>query len=230
MSLLDDDRPTNPAKHFINAKNGALSYYDKESDENVAVATPFEFTVLEQNSTIKGWSAEEDTGYWSNEVKAVGKDILNVRTKNGLKASGIWKDIKDELKSDGAVFHSVIYLAAKGRDGLETQALLLKGVALNAWVEFTKKTNLKTHKVVLSDWTDGKKGSIKFKVPVFTAVELDEAELNEAKKLALELREYQKEFSAYNSDKQNEDTSTQKDTVITDVDEDEPINLDDIPF
>lgn len=230
MSLLDDDRPQNPSKHFINAKNGALSYYDKESGEDVAVATPFEFVVIDQLATVKGWSAEEDTGFWSNEVKAVGKEQLNVRTKNGLKVSGLWKDIKDELKADGANFNAVIYLAAKGRDALELQALLLKGAALNAWVEFTKKTNLKTHKVVLSDWADAKKGSVKYKVPVFTAVALEDAELEEAKTLALELREYHKQYFSYKPSKETENTATQKDTVITDIDEDEPINLDDIPF
>ena len=229
MSLLDDDRPTNPAKHFINAKNGALSYYDKESGENVAVATPFEFIVLDQLATVKGWSNEHDTGVWSNEVKRVGEQELNVRTKNGLVASGLWKDIKDEVKADGANFHAVIYAAAKGREGLETQALLLKGAALNAWVEFTKKTNLKTNKVVLSDWSDAKKGSVKYKVPVFTSVPMEDGERDEAVELAKQLREYHKGYFSYNPDAHNEQEAKQKDVVIEDID-DEPINLDDIPF
>lgn len=229
MSLLDDDRPTNPAKHFINAKNGELSYYDKESGENVNVPTPFEFIVLDQLATIKGWSKAEDTGMWSNEVKQIGEQVLNVRTKNGLKASGVWKDIKDEVKADDGNFYASIYLAAKGRDGLETQCLLLKGAALNAWIEFTKKTNLKTNKAVLSDWTDGKKGSIKFKIPVFTAVAIEDAELDEAKQRATELKAYHEQYFSYNPDKHNEVSATQKDTVIEDID-DEPINLDDIPF
>lgn len=230
MSLLDDNRPTNPAKHFINISKGALTYYDKETGENLPVATPFEFIVLDQCATVKGWSEEQDTGYWSNEVKAVGKKQLNVRTKNGLKASGLWRDIKDEVKADKGVFVSVVYLAAKGRDGLETQALLLKGSALNAWVEFTKKTNLKTHKVVLADWSDAKKGSVNYKVPVFSAVKMEDGELEQAKERAVELRAYHNEYFSYNPDKHNEETATQKDTVVTDFDEDAPINLDDIPF
>lgn len=229
MSLLDDDRPQNPAKHFINATSGKLSFYDKESGDNVEVPTPFEFIVLDQCSTVKGWSEEQDTGYWSNEVKRVGEQPFNVRTKNGLKASGLWKDIKDELKADKAVFYAVIYLAAKGRDGLETQALLLKGKSLFTWSEFTKKTNLKTHKVVLTGWVDDKKGSIKFKLPVFEAVAMEDAELEEAKALATELKAYHTQYFSYNPDKHNEETARQKDTVVEDID-DEPINLDDIPF
>lgn len=228
MGLLDDDRPVNPAKHFINVKSGGLSYYDKESGSDVSVPTPFEFIVLDQLATVKGWSGSEDTGMWSNEVKKVGKDPLNVRTKNGIVASGLWKDIKDEVKAEGGNFHTVIYLAAKGREGLETQALLLKGSALNAWVEFSKTTNLKTHKVVLSEWADAKKGSVKYQVPVFTAVAIEEAELAEAKERAQELKEYHAGYFSYNPDAHNE-VST-KDEVVTDIDEDAPIDLNDIPF
>lgn len=229
MSLLDDDRPTNPAKHFINLKNGALSYYDKESQENVEVPTPFEFIVLDQCATVKGWSGEQDTGIWSNEVKRVGEQELNVRTKNGQIASGLWKDIKDEVKADGGNFHAVVYAAAKGREGLETQALLLKGAALNAWVEFTKKTNLKTNKVVLASWSDAKKGSVSYKVPVFEAVPMEDGELDQAKERATELKAYHEQYFSYNPDKHNEETARQKDVVIEDIG-DEPINLDDIPF
>lgn len=229
MSLLDDNRPTNPAKHFINAKNGGLSYYDKEEGQDVSVPTPFEFIVLDQLATVKGWSNEHDTGMWSNEVKRIGEQPLNVRTKNGPVASGVWKDIKDEVKADGGNFHAVIYLAAKGREGLETQALMLKGAALNAWVEFTKKTNLKTHKVVLADWSDAKKGSVKYKVPVFQAVPMEDGELDQAKERAVELRDYHNEYFSFNPDKHQEETSQQKDVVIEDID-DKPIDLSEIPF
>lgn len=230
MSLLDENRPTNPAKHFINTKNGGLSYYDKETQSDVAVPTPFEFVVLDTCATVKGWSGSQDTGIWSNEVKRIGEQPFNVRTQNGPVASGLWKDIKDEVKADGGNFYSVIYLAAQGREGLETQALLLKGAALNAWVEFSKKTNLKTNKVVLSGWSDAKKGSVSYKVPVFEAVKLEDGELTEAKERAVELKQYHDEYFSYNPDKHNQETSAQKDKVITDVDDDEPINLDDIPF
>lgn len=228
MSLLDDSRPQNPAAHFINITGGELKYYDKESGENIKVPTPFKFIVLDQLATVKGWSVSEDTGIWSNEVKAVGKETLNVRTKNGLKSSGIWRDIKDEVKTDGGKFVASVYVAAKGRDGLETQVLLLKGAALNAWIEFTKKTDVRKNKIVLSEWKEEGK-AVKYKVPVFTAVDMEDGELEEAKALAEELREYHSQYFSYNPDKHNED-AVQKDVVVEDIDEDEPINLDDIPF
>lgn len=228
MSLLDD-RPQNPAKHFLKVKSGKVSYYDKETQENIEVPVPFEFIVLDQLATVKGWSDQDESGYWSNEVKSVGKDTLNVRTKVGLKESGLWRDIKGSVGIAGAKYHASIYVAAKGREGLEIQNLSLTGAALNAWIEFTKKTNLKTNKVTLSGWSDAKKGSVKYKVPVFEAVPVESAELEEAKDRARELKAYHEEYFSYNPDAHNEAQAVQKDTKIEDVD-DEPINLDDIPY
>lgn len=228
MSLLDDDRPTNPSKHFINVKNGALSFYDKEAAQDVAVPTPFEFIVLDQLATVKGWSASADTGMWSNEVKAVGKQPLNVRTKSGIVASGLWKDIKDEVKADGGKFYASIYVAAKGRNGLEIQCLMLKGAALNAWIEFAKTTNLKTNKITLSSWEEKGK-AVKYQIPVFTAAAMEDGELENAKELARELKAYHDEYFSYNPDAHNEEQVTEKDVVIEDIG-DEPVSLEDIPF
>lgn len=228
MSLLDDDRPTNPAKYFMKVKNGALSYYDKESGENVEVPTPLRFIVLEQFGTIKGWSDQDESGYWSNEVKRIGSDTVNVRTKAGLKASGIWKEIKGDVGISGSKYHSSIYIATQGREGLEIQNLALTGAALNAWIEFTKNTNLKQNAVVLSEWADAKKGSVKYKVPVFTAELMEDTEKDEALKLAKELRAYHDEYFSYTPAAHNEPATENKDIVVEDVDE--PINLDTLPL
>lgn len=231
MSLLDDDRPTNPAKHFIKVKSGALTYYDKESGENVEVPTPLKFVVLDQFATIKGWSDQDESGYWSNEVKSVGKDTLNVRTKAGLKESGLWKDIKGSIGIAGAKYHASIYIAAQGRDGMEIQNLSLTGAALNAWIEFTKNVNVKTNTVTLAEWADAKKGSVSYKVPVFTSEPMEDGEKEEALGLAKELRAYHNEYFSYTPEEHTGDSSDHKqdDVVIEDIG-DEPINLDDIPF
>lgn len=226
MSLLGEDRPTNPAQHFIQVKNGALSYYDKEQGEDVAVSTPLRFVVLDTLATVKGWSAEEETGMWSNEVKAVGKEVLTVRTRNGVVASGLWKDIKDEVKADGGKYYSSIYIAAKGKDGLTIQNLSLKGSAVNAWIEFAKANDLRKKAVILADWKEEGK-AVKYKVPVFEAVEMEDGERDEAVSLATDLKEYHDQYFSYNPDQHNE---ANQDTVVDDVDTDEPINLDDIPF
>lgn len=229
MGLLDD-RPTNPAKYFIKVKSGALSYYDKESQENVEVPTPFKFVVLEQFATVKGWSDQDESGYWSNEVKRVGTDTLNVRTKNGLKASGIWRDIKGKTEIAGAKYHTSIYVAAQGREGLEIQNLSFTGAALNSWIEFSQKTDLRKNTVTLTDWKDAKKGSVSYKTPVFVATPMEDGEKDEATELAKTLKVYHDEYFSYNPDEHNEPVGKKDDVVIEDINEDEPINLDDIPF
>lgn len=225
MSLLDDDRLTNPAKHFIKVKSGALSYYDNESKENVAVATPLKFVVLDQLATIKGWSDQDESGFWSNEVKRIGSDEVNVRTKAGLKARGIWKEIKGDVALAGAKYNASIYIAAPGRDGMEIQNLAFTGAALNSWIEFTKANDVRKVTVTLADWKDAKKGSVSYKTPVFVATPMEDTEKEEAVTLAKELKAY---HEAYFS---NEASHSEKseDVVNEDVDDD-PINLDDIPF
>ena len=230
MSLLDD-RPTNPATHFIKVKSGALSYYDKESQENVEVPTPLEFIVLDQFATVKGWSDQDESGYWSNEVKSVGKDTLNVRTNKGLKESGLWRDIKGSVGIAGAKYYASIYIAAQGRDGLEIQNLSLTGAALNSWIEFTKKNDVRKCKVTLAEWKDEKKGSVKYKTPVFVASVMEDAERDEAIELAKTLRAYHNEYFSYTPDEaQVANTATKKDDVVIEDIGDEPINLDEIPF
>jgi hypothetical protein len=228
---LSQERPTNPAKLFIKVKNGGLVYYDKEQGENVSVPTPFEFIVLDQLATIKGWSDQDESGYWSNEVRSVGRDTLNVRTSKGLKESGIWRDIKGSVGIAGAKYHSSIYIAAKGKDGLEIFNLALTGAALNSWIEFTQKNNVRTNKVTLSDWADAKKGSVKYKTPVFTATPMGDEEKAEAIELDKQLQEYLAEYFNYTPEVTDaaEKTEAAKDVVVEDIG-DEPINLDDIPF
>jgi hypothetical protein len=227
MSLLDD-RPTNPAKFFIKVKNGALSYYNKEEGQNVEVPTPFEFIVLDQLATVKGWSDDDSSGFWSNEVKSVGKDTLNVRTSSGLKASGLWKDIKNEPSLAGAKYHSSIYVAAKGRDKLEISNLALTGAALNAWIEFTRKNDVRRVKVILSDWADAKKGAVSYKTPVFTAEPMSDEERQEAIALAKELKAYHDEYFSYNPSSSH-DTPV-KDVVIEDLDSNDTLDMSEIPF
>lgn len=228
---LSQDRPTNPAQRFLKVKSGAVSYYDKENQENVNVPTPLEFVVLDQLATIKGWSDQDESGFWSNEVRSVGRDVLTVRTSKGQKAQGVWKDIKGESSIAGAKYHSSIYIATKGRDGLEINNLSLTGAALNAWIEFTQKNRVNTNKVVLSGWSDAKKGSVSYKVPVFEAVPLDDATKDEAIKLDQQLQAYLNEYFNYTPDDGHDEESPKapKDVVVDDID-DQPINLDDIPF
>lgn len=222
---LSQERPTNPSTRRMEIKNGTITFYDREEQKNVEVPTPFEFIVLDQLATVRGWSDADGSGYWSNEVKSVGKDTLTVRTSKGIKARGIWKDIKNEESVSGSKYHTSVYLAHKSGDGLVISNLLLKGATLNEWIEFTRKVRLNNVKVSITDWKEGKKGAVTYKLPVFEATQMSDSEKEEAVALDKELQGYFKEYFDYTPDEQ-------PDTSLVDSDDisDEEIDLSKIPF
>lgn len=226
---LSQDRPTNPAKRFIKVKSGALSYYDKEEGENVKVETPLEFIVLDQLATVKGWSDQDESGFWSNEVRRVGQDQLTVRTKAGVKLSGIWRDIKGNSALAGAKYNSSVYIATVGRDGMEINNLALTGAALNAWIEFTQKNNVNQNKITLTEWKDAKKGSVSYKVPVFVAEPMEDAQRDEAVILDKELQTYLNQYFDYVPEEEAVEEAS-KEVVPEDIDDEKPVDLSDIPF
>jgi len=231
MSLSSQDRPTNPSKFFLKVKSGAVNYYDKEQSENIDVPVPFEFIVLDQLGTIKGWSDADQSGYWSNEVKSSGNDPFTVRTKNGVKATGLWKEIKAESAVAGAKFNASVYIAHKSGDGLVISNIAFSGASLNAWIEFiqaNKGVMKGKNKVVLSGFSDAKKGSVSYKVPAFDTSDVTDEEVEIATELDKELQAYLAQYFNY---KQAEDLApaAPKDVVIEDID-DQPIDLNDIPF
>lgn len=227
---LSQYRPTNPALRYMKVKNGAVSYYDKESQENVTVPTPLEFIVLDQLATIKGlvWCRwiwllvqRSSPSRWRHTYGSYVKGYESPRCTQG--------DIKADPNVAGAKYHTSIYVATKGRDSLEINNLSLTGAALNAWIEFTQKHRINTNKVVLASWADAKKGSVSYKVPVFEAVPMGEAEKDEAVELDKQLQTYLNEYFNYTPDDGHDESSAkQKDVVVEDFGENEPINLDDI--
>lgn len=232
---LSQERPTNPAKFYLKVKSGVVSYYDKASQENIAVATPFEFIVLDQLATVKGWSDADESGYWANEVRSIGKDTVTVRTSKGMKESGIWREIKGSPNIAGAKYNASVYIAHKSTNGLVISNLALTGAALNAWIEFTRKNRLSNNKVVISGWADAKKGAVKYQTPIFEAVAMAEAEKAEAVELDLELQDYLNEYFNYVPEDSVHNTAIEngmnsKDIIVDDFDDDQEIDLSTIPF
>jgi hypothetical protein len=235
MSLSNQTSTTSPAKHFLRVKSGSVNYYDKDAGENVNVPVPLSFVVLDQLATVKGWSDADQSGYWSNEVRSAGQDAITVRTSKGEKASGIWKEIKNNPFVAGAKFNASVYIATMGHDGLEIQNIAFSGASLNAWIEFVNANKGVTrgkNKVVLSGFSDAKKGAVKYQVPVFEVADITAEELEEATKLDKELQSY---LDAYFANRRSDELAqTAASGTVAGVDEgveeDEPINLDDIPF
>lgn len=227
MSLSSQDRPTNPSKFFLSVSGGTVHYYDKESGQNVDVPVPLEFVVLDQLGTIKGFSDNDQSGFWSNEVKSSGNDPFTVRTKTGVKATGLWKDIKHEPAVQGAKFNASVYIAHKSGDGLVISNVAFQGAALNAWIEFiqaNKGVMKGKAKVVLSGFDDAKKGAVKYQVPRFETAEITASEVEVATDLDRELQAYLAQYFNYKAA-----DATEPDAVVAEADED-TIDLNDIPF
>lgn len=228
MSFSTQDRPTNPAKFRIEVRSGVVRYYDKEEAKNIEIPVPFEFIVLDQLGVIRGWSDADDSGFWSNEVKSSGKEAFTVRTSKGVKATGLWKDIKSQPAVAGAKFNSSVYVAHKSGDGLAISNIALSGAALNAWIEFiqaNKGVMKGKNKVVLSGFSDAKKGSVKYQVPVFESLPITDEEVDICNHLDTELQAYFGDYFNYKPADADEVNSAPK----VDADE-EPIDLSEIPF
>lgn len=229
MSLSNQSTSVNPAKHHLRVKSGSVNCYDKDEGQNIDVPVPLSFVVLDQLATVKGWSDGDQSGYWSNEVKFAGKDTLNVRTSKGQKASGIWKEIKGDSNIAGSKFNASVYIAAQGREGLEIQNIAFSGASLNAWIEFVNANKGVTSgksKVVITGFSDEKKGAVKYQVPVFEAADITEEELTEATALDVALQEY---LTSYFENRRSDELV---ETAASHDDEDgsDGLNLDEIPF
>lgn len=160
---------SNPATKFFDWKSNdkCFSYYDKEKKENVLVPLPFKFLVLDELHTVKGWNDATQSAIYSNEVKFIGTETMTVKPFKGNEiAKGLYKDIKEKVKSAGGHYVKSIYIMLE--DG-SLANLQLKGSSVQKWGEFTQKTRnrLPDEWVVVEKAVDGKKGAVKFTTPEF---------------------------------------------------------------
>lgn len=201
----------NPSTRWFEWKGGGdqgfLRWYDKEAQKNVEVALPFKFLLLDELATVKGWHEASQSNINANEVRDTSAETLLVRAfKGGEIASGFYKGIRDRIIAQGGYFHASLYIAYKDGDVLKLGNLGLNGAALAPWMEFKK--NCPTRKdatgksvrgyyvdaVTIDGYTDGKKGSIKFRTPTFSLSPVG-AETNQAA-IALD-KELQDFLSSY---------------------------------
>ena len=167
------DRPTkaasNPAKKFLNWKSNekCFSFYDKESQQNVRVELPLKVLFLEHYHTVKGWNNASESGIFSNEVYSIGKEPLSVKSfKGGEIASGLYKEIKTEIKSEGAVYYRSIYVMTETGELINLQ---LKGSAVSNYSNFYNDNNhlLDNQWIEVNEFQEGKSGAVSYTVPVF---------------------------------------------------------------
>jgi hypothetical protein len=204
MSRLDDDIK-NPAKAFLKWKGtGGFEYFDKskgEKGEKVAVALPFEFLALDTLATVKGYSDSAQSGFWSNEVRNIGKDILTVRNKTGIVAKGTYTEVMASKATTGAKFCQSVYIVANIEGKSVIANIQMMGTALSAWIDFGKTNKIFKGAIKVASMKEGKKGATVYQTPIFEAIEVTPETDAKAKEMAKELKVY---LEAYFGEKQKE--------------------------
>lgn len=136
---LSQPKLINPATKFIqwagDININSWFYYDKHLKNKVFFnKNPIRVIILDQLSTVTGYSDKDKAGIYANEVKYAA-DILNVRTFRGTTiAKGTWKEIKDQVESKGGKYTKSVYAAMITNTGLELVNIKFHGSALN-WIE-----------------------------------------------------------------------------------------------
>lgn len=158
-----------PVTKYLSWKSNdkAFAYYDKQEKKNVVVELPIKFLFLEHYHTVKGWNDASESGIYSNEVYSIGKEPLTVKAfKGGEIGKGLYKEIKENVKNAGGVYHRSIYAMLPDGELINIQ---LKGSGVKAYSDFYNDNNhlLDNQWIEVDKAIDGKKGAVKFSTPNF---------------------------------------------------------------
>lgn len=150
---------------------GGFTYYDKEKKEEVAIAYPFRFLVLDQLTSIKGYSKALKSGFWSNEIRDTKSDQLTVRSKSGVEMVALYDQVKRDLFGKGAEYCKSVYVGYYDLNKkLVIGNIAMKGCAIGPWIDFCKKIGeKKLLKIIVEvkSHIEGKNGITVFPIPVF---------------------------------------------------------------
>lgn len=226
---------TSPAVKYLDwdSEKGQFKYYNKGEKENVAVKLPVSFYVLDELTTVKGYSDKHQSGIWSNEVKNITTQKLKVMCKDKAGkmitiAEGFYQDIKDKLTAAGAKYTRSLYAAMLNEnDEYEIVNFQLKGAAFSGWLDFcnAKKGSIMTDEITCGDFKREKKGATKYTIPVFTSERASEEGNEAAIGLDVKLQEYLRAYF----DKTQAAVEYVEDTVSNDS-ESESEDENDLPF
>jgi len=158
-----------PASMYLSwsSNDGKFKYWNKEASKDELIDLPMKFVVLMERHTVKGWHDKSQSGIYSNEVKNIGSEQLEVKSfKGGVIAKGIYKECKEVIQNAGGTYHKSIY--AMLEDGTIIN-LSIKGACVKAWGDFSRDNSrsFTTKFVSINGVSNEKKGSIKYTVPVF---------------------------------------------------------------
>jgi len=240
---LSNPRVKNPAVHFIewSGSKGKFYYYDKELPNvkgdkggNVYFDTPLYIVPLDELATIVGFNEKANTGIYSNEVKLTGSQVLTVKTHKGdVLGKGLYADIKDAIKNQGAKYAKSIYAVlitpgAKGeKPELKVVNIRFYGSSMK-WIE--AKVDVDSGRVVEllpNTKQKSKKGANEYFEPFINVKNKRQDILDDCVELDKALQAYLAEY--FSSPEKIEELSDSVATA-TDIGAGEIIEEDDLPF
>lgn len=220
MSRSNNTEIINPAKFFYEwvGSKGCLKYFDKskgEKGEQVFVNLPFTFLVLDRLSSIKGFSDDDQSGFWSNEIRDIKKEKLTVRTKKGVVATEFYSNLAPVLNL-GACYSQSVYIAVKDEKGqFSICNFAIHGSAIGEWINLCKGKDIYKYAVTIVSATPAKKGATNYFIPVFKLNPTISPETEQrAIELDKELQEYLTTYFNRNKSEQQETISVAE--VVTD--------------
>lgn len=144
------ERLQNPCRRWFKweggKKKGYLTWYEKETETNHVVEKPFTFLVLDQLNTVTGYDKDAKVGFYANEVRTLSEEILTVKSKGGVEASGLWSQIKGQNKSFD--FTKSVYIAFFDENKqLQIGNIKFKGSGLSGLTDDAIAENLQEAKI-----------------------------------------------------------------------------------
>lgn len=235
---------SNPATRWFewNGSKGNLRYYDKDKKQKVDVALPFTFLLLDQLATVRGFHKSSKSGIFANEVKDTTKDPLVVKSfKGGSIAEGLYREIKDKVKSAGGSYTANCYIAYKAEDGeLQLAVIGFRRASLGGWMDFTKdhRGDLYKGAIKIDGFTEGQNGNVVFRVPTFKLVPVSDETNEDAAALDEELQDFLSTYLGRNRRDAAESARHVSDEEMSADDDSDyqpeqsyaPVTDDDIPF
>jgi len=219
--------------------DAAMSYYDKDSKENVTLPLPFEFVVLLKDYvSFNGFHEATNKGFWSNEVKNP-NDMVHIRCGNDIVKSfkkSDWKTVKELPELKGCKYTQIAYVSATLPEDDEPQIyrIMLNGASLtggitvdkktgkehadqetDGWIRFTNKlcktdaNMLFKVSVVINGSKSKKNGAVNYTLPVFEAKELDPDDKETNDLYEVQYKQVLDWFTYYNAEQRKFDANPQ---------------------
>ena len=222
---------------------GELVFFNGEEMETTEL--PFSFCVLEQTSSITGFSPAGNTRFYSNEVTSFDEPMkVTRRTDAGSEviAEGHYQSIKGNLP-EGCKFQTNLYIYNPANDKIER--LNLKGSALSAWIEFGQKNKgIYEHVITMEAGEKKTVGTVDFLPPKFSIgqryTDSDMAKLVEKDKVVVEYLKDKREMNLKGATEVDNDViidqtpasyeGEQSQDTSASPDNNQEINLTEIPF